>query len=225
MNEMPQRLGRRRGSLPAKLAIAAIVLAVLGWLFIRSLHSTRAEPYAVERGRLEGWTLAVEPASEPAAPLVVLRGPQELVSGLFRQVFTRMMESLNAPAAASITRVLRGEFDRGLAGAVTMDALLEAAREAGLEGRALEPRCLAHRRTSQPGATRQVYFAVFESPAFDRFRDSLAARAAAHGSEAGFDPAALSPVMFVAGSDAVFHRWLPLVVDTERDCVASIDVR
>jgi hypothetical protein len=212
------------GSLLVKLAIAAMVVAILGWLFLRSLHSTRAEPYAVDGPRLEGWTIAVESPTDPAAPLVVLRGPQELVSGLFRQVFTRMMESLNAPAAAWIPLVLRSEFDGALGGALTVDQVVEVARGAGLESAPLVPHCLAHRRVSQPGVTRQVYFAVFESPAFQRFRTSLAARAAEAGGGTGFEPEALSPVMFVAASDAVFHRWLP-IANPEPDCVAPIHVR
>jgi hypothetical protein len=225
--DMPQPTPPRRrqtaGSLLVKLAIAAVVLAVFGWLFMRSLQTTRAEPYVADRAPLTGWTVTVEKGVEPAAPVLVLRGPQELVSALFRQVFTRMMESLNAPAGASIPLVLRAEFDR-LAGEVPIEALVDLARDAGLERAALEPRCMAHRRISQPGATRQVYFAVFDMPAFLEFREALAARAAQAGAT-GFDAGALAPVMFVAGSDPAFHRWLPTGADVEADCVAPIQVR
>jgi hypothetical protein len=210
-------------SVLVKVAVGAVVLTVLGWLFVRSLHSTRAEPYALDDGRLTGWTLSAESASDPAAPVIVLRGPQEIVSGLFRQVFMRMMESLNAPAGTWMPVVLRGELDL-FRGGMTADELVEAARDAGLESAVLEPRCMAHRRISQPGATRQVYFAVFDVPAFVRFREDLAARAASAGG-VGFDAAALSPIVFIAASDGTFHRWLPLAVDHERDCVAPIDAR
>jgi hypothetical protein len=134
------------------------------------------------------------------------------------------MESLNAPAAAWIPLVLRSEFDGALGGALTVDEVVEVARGAGLESAPLEPHCLAHRRVSQPGVTRQVYFAVFRFAAFERFRTSLAARAAEAGGGTGFEPEALSPVMFVAASDAVFHRWLP-IANPEPDCVAPIHVR
>lgn len=219
--------GARRGgmrSVLVKVAVGALVLTVLGWLFVRSLHTTRAEPYALDGAGLAAWTLSVEAAAtDPAAPLIVLRGPPEIVSGLFRQVFMRMMESLNAPAGTWMPVVLRGELDL-IRGVMSADVLLEAAREAGLENTRFEPRCMAHRRISQPGATRQVYFAVFDVPAFVRFREDLAARAASAGA-GGFDAAALSPVVFIAGSDGSFHRWLPLRVDPERDCVAPIEAR
>lgn len=208
-----------------KLVAAVAVFAVLGVLFMRSLQSTRAAPYTVEQQRLQTWTLVLEPSASPTAPLLSARTSQELVSGLFRQVFTRMMESLNAPPTAAIPIVLNGEFQRALAAVMTPDALLEAARAAGLEAAAYEPRCVAHRRVSQPGGTRQVYFAAFESPAFERFRADLAGRIVA-GTTAGgdFDPTALSPVMFIAGADPAFERWLPVRVDPAADCMAPIEV-
>ena len=43
-------------------------------------------------------------------------------------------------------------------------------------------------------------------------------------SGADFDAAALSPVLFVAGSDPAFNRWLPLHADPAADCVAPIAI-
>lgn len=212
-------------SLVRKLVIAAAVFAVLGVLFMRSLQSTRSAPYTVEAARVQTWTLVLEPSTSPTAPLLGARTSQELVSGLFRQVFTRMMESLNAPAAATIPIVLNGEFQSALGAVMTPDALLDAARAAGLEAAVYEPRCVAHRRVSQPGGTRQVYFATFESPAFERFRGGLAERLGAAGVAAdAFDPRALSPIMFIASADPVFERWLPVRVDPDVDCIAPIEI-
>lgn len=208
-----------------KVVVILAALALLGFLFIRSLQSTRSAPYTLERAHLQNWTLALEPATSPTAPILVLRGPLDLVSSLFRQVFARAMESLNTPPAASIPILLKGEFDGGIGAVLTPDALLAAARGAGLESARYEPRCLAHRRISQPGSTRQVFFAVFDSPEFDRFRRQLADRAGAEtAARVAFDPLALSPVMFVAGSDPSFHRWLPLAIGQQADCLAPIEV-
>ena len=68
---------------------------------MRSLEDARSEPYTVTAQHLQRWTLALEPASTPNDPLLVLRPAPELASGLLRQVFARAMESLNTPVAAS----------------------------------------------------------------------------------------------------------------------------
>jgi hypothetical protein len=201
-----------------RVAIALAAIAVLGYLFIHSLETTRSEPYTVERAQLGKWTLVLEPAEEPNAPLLSARTVHELVASLFRQLFNRAMESMDTPATSSIPIVLHGEFDRALAGRMTPGELLAAARKAGLESAPHEPRCLAHRRISEPGATRQTYFAIVESPSIAGFREQLARTGAA-----GFDAAALTPVMFVGASDPAFHRWLPIRA-ADADCVAPIQI-
>ena len=106
----------------------------------------------------------------------------------------------------------------GGAGVTTAD-LAAMAREAGLGRGPVAPACMGYRRDSQPGgATRQVYFISFDMPAFDTFRRAVGARLAASG-VAGFDPAALSPVMLLAGQPDV-RGWMPIVVSPEPDCIA-----
>lgn len=209
---------KQRASVLVRMAIALAAIAVLGYLFIDSLETTRSEPYTVDRTHLGKWTLALEPAEGPNAPLLSVRTGPELVAGLFRQIFHRAMESMNTPATSSIPIVLRGEFDRGLAGRMTPGEILDAARAAGLESAPHEPRCLAHRRISEPGRTRQTYFAIVESASIRGFREQLA-----QTGKAAFDAAALTPVMFVGASDAVFHRWLPIRAG-DADCVAPIQI-
>jgi len=209
---------KKRSSVLLRMAIALAAMAVLGYLFIHSLETTRSEPYTVERAHLGKWTLVLEPAEGPNAPLLSARTDLELVASLFRQLFHRAMESMNTPASSSIPIVLRGEFDRGLAGRMTPGELLAAAREAGLESASHEPSCLAHRRISEPGMTRQTYFAIVESPAIVGFREQLA-----RTGEAALDAAALAPVMFVGASDPVFHRWLPIRAG-DADCVTPIQI-
>lgn len=91
---------RKRSNVFVKLAIAAVVLVGLGYLFIYSLETSLSEPYTVEPARLGPWTLVIEAADGPGAPLLSLRTSQELVAGLFRQLFQRKMESMNTPVAA-----------------------------------------------------------------------------------------------------------------------------
>lgn len=205
-----------------QIAAALVIAAGVAYLFVRSARNTRSEPYTVNPGHLRGWTLALEPAPAATGAVVVLRPPQPLAPQLFQQVFARAMESLNAPATPHMPLILHREFAQAFAGRVTPDALLTAARAAGLESTTFEPDCLAHRRVSEPGVSRQLYFAVFRSPAFQQFRGRAAALLDGTAGGNAFDPSALSPVLFIGASDPAFSRWLPLRTDPQRDCVAPI---
>jgi len=209
---------KKRSSVLLRMAVALAAVVVLGYLFIGSLETTLSEPYTVERAHLAKWTLVLEPAEGPNPPLLSARTGPELAASLFRQVFQRAMESMSTPATSSIAIVLHGEFDRALAGRMTPTELLAAARAAGLESASHTPRCVAHRRISEPGMTRQTYFAIVDSPSIAGFREQLAKTGAG-----AFDAAALTPVMIVGASDPAFHRWLPIRAE-EKDCVAPIQI-
>jgi hypothetical protein len=204
---------RRAGtSLFFKLAAGLGVVTAFGFLFMRSLHDTTTTPYTAERQHLRSWTLVLEPASRPNDPLLAMRPAPELAGGLFQQVFSRTMESLSAPIAPAVPLVLLGEFDRVVRDRLTPDALLAAARAAKLETAAITPRCVVHRRVSEPGGSRQLFFVFFDAPSVSQFRQQL-----------GLDPAALSPVLFIAGAGADFNSWLPQRVNSEAECLASIE--
>ena len=207
-----------------KIVVALAVIAVLGWLFIRSAQNVRSEPYEIARARLSGWTLAIDPAPETSGVLVGLQPDKMTAATLFSQVFSRTGESLSGPVPAAIPLVLQREFTRAAAGSLTPDALLAAARAAGLDASAFEPRCMAHRRISEPGITRQLYFIRFDWPAFAAFRRQAAEQMRAAGG-AGLDPATLTPLMIVAGTDAAFGRWLPLSAESADDCLAPVAIK
>ena len=196
-----------------KIAIGLVALAVFAWLFMRSIEDTRSEAYTVERAHLQPWALALEQATRANDPLLVLRPPPELASSVFTQIFARAMESLNSPASPSIPVVLRGEFDRVVGDQLNQDGLLAAAKTAGLETSAPSPRCLVHRRISEPGGVRQAYLVFFDAPAIGQLRRQL-----------GLDADSLSPVMFVAGAGSDFAAWLPLRVNADADCLAPIEI-
>jgi hypothetical protein len=206
-----------------KTLIAVAALAGLGYLFVRSVQDAREEPYTIARARLQNWTVAVEDAANPAGYALSLRTRPELGAELFRQVFTRGMESLSAPAAPVVPLLLRGEYDRAFSGRLSLAALADAARAAGLESAPFEPQCVAYRRLSGPGVTQQLYFVLFDAPAFTRFRQQIAG--SLDPAAGAYDPAALSPVLLVAASDAMYSRWLPLRADAEADCVARVTVQ
>ena len=207
-----------------KITIAVIVLGGLGVLFVRSARSVRSEPYEIARTRLSGWTLAIDPSPNASGVALGLQPDKETAAMLFSQIFSRSGESLSGPVPAAIPLVLQSEFDRTKAGTLTLDVLLSSARAAGLESGTFEPRCMAQRRISGPGITRQVYFVRFNWPALNTFRQQVAQQMRAGGGS-GFDPAALSPVLIVAASDAAFSRWLPLLADAEDDCLAPMAVK
>ena len=196
-----------------KIAVGILAIAAFAVLFMRSIEDARTEAYTVERAHLGPWTLALEPATTPNAPLLVLRAAPELAADLFRQIFSRAMESLNSPTAPSIPVVLRGEFDRVVGDQLTQEALLSSADAAGLDNARPSPICLVHRRISEPGGVRQVYLAVFDVPEVAQFRRQI-----------GLDPDALSPIMFVAGAGPDFNSWLPQRVNVDSECLAPVEV-
>ena len=206
-----------------KIVVVVVLLAGLGFLFIRSLRSDRARPYTVAGEQLKNWTVVMPPASRAADPIVALRPPPDLVPRLFSQVFSRTMESLRSPDDSSMPLVLKGEFDRVLNGQATPEAIAAAARAAGLESVELRPRCLIHKYVSEPGDIRQLFVVLFDVPEFTRFREQVAQmRTDGAASRAGYDAWALSPVLFIAASDPAFSRWLPFRAEPEADCLAPV---
>lgn len=200
-------------SLLIKIGTGIVAIGVFAWLFMRSIEDTRSEAYTVERAHLQPWTLALEQAARRNEPVLVLRPPPELATGIFKQIFARAMESLNAPAVPSMPVVLRGEYDGGVGDGLTQEALLAAAKAAGVEASPPAPRCLVHRRVSEPGGVRQAYLVLFDAPAITQFRRQI-----------GLDADALSPIVAVAGAGGDFNSWLPLRLNPEVDCLAPIEV-
>jgi hypothetical protein len=197
-----------------KVAIAIVLLAGVGLLFVRSVKDTRAEPYVVSASHLQNWTLGIDTAADADGAVVSLRPQPELPMNLFRQLFSRQMESLGTPSQPGIALVLRREIPPEL----TADSVLAMARDAGLEGVTPAPKCVGYRRVSDPGITRQLYFMWLDVPGFDRFRQALASRVGP-----GFTAGGLSPVLMMAAEPG-FTGWMPVVVDQNRDCIAPVTI-
>jgi hypothetical protein len=208
-----------------KVMIALVAVGLLAVLFVRSAQSSRSQPFTVARQDLTGWTLTLAADVDNLDSLLSLTPKATFLPPLSRELFARMGESLNYPRAA-MPIVLRSEFERAMAGTLTSEALLNAARDAGLESATLQPRCMAQRRVSSPGVVRAVFFVVFELPVFSQFREQVSQRLrAASRDQSLFDPLALSPVLIAADLDGSFSRWLPLRADPPSDCFAPVVVQ
>lgn len=197
-----------------KVAIALVVIAVGGWLFVRSAQSVRAEPYQMSARHLQGWTLGVDTATDSQGSVASLRPPPELPMNMFRQLFSRQMESMGTPSQPGIPLALRQELPAG----VTPERVLALAQAAGLDRASISPGCVGYRRMSAMGATRQLYYLVFSVAGFEAFRADLA-------KEAGpdFKPDALAPVLMMAAQPD-FTGWMPIGADASRDCIAPVEV-
>jgi hypothetical protein len=197
-----------------KVAIALVVLAVGGWLFVRSAQSVRSEPYQMSARHLQGWTLGIDTAADSQGSVVSLRPPPELPMNLFRQLFSRQMESMGTPSMPGIPLALRHE----LPSTVTPDQVLTLAQSSRLDRAAITPDCVGYRRVSAMGATRQLYYVLFKVSGFEAFRAALAQQAGP-----AFKPDALSPVLMMA-SEPNFEGWMPIGADAARDCIAPVNV-
>jgi hypothetical protein len=204
-----------------KVVGALVLVAGVGFLIMRTAQSSRSEPYTLPPEALIGpWTLSIETSSassEPTLPVLVLRPPSALTQALFDQTFKRAMESMSAPETQGIPLVLQGELDRAGPGRLSPDELIAIARRAGLDAVAPTARCVGHRHLPEPDTRQQVFFAIFDSPAFVTFRKELAERL---GPSA--DAAFVSPVLIIGTVESSMQRWLPLRTDPETDCLAPI---
>ena len=205
-----------------KVGLGALFIVGGPWLFLRTVQNTIAEPYVIDDAWLSGWTLTVAATRQPSPALIILQPPRGLVPDLFQQIFHRTMESMTTPGQPAMPVVLQSEFVTALREVMSPEDILEAARQSGLEEARFDPVCMAVKREPAAGRTRQLYFVVFEAPAFLRFRHALAQLADGGGGADSFDPAGLDLVLPVASSDADFAGWWPLHVDQATDCQAPL---
>jgi hypothetical protein len=212
-----------RGRTIGKIVVGTAGVAVLAWLFVRSARSTLAEPYVIDAGTLSGWTLVTGAPDRAEVAWLALQPPAGLTAELFRQIFQRSMLSLTAPAAPGIPLLLRTEYPPELQTLVRPDEVLDAARRAGLERDRVEPVCVGVRQGASAGRSHQQFFAVFEIPAFMRFREEIARLVQERQERGGpaFDPGALGPVLPIAASEGDAASWGALDVGPS-DCQAPL---
>lgn len=209
-----------------KLIVGLALLALLGFLFLRSVRGARGEPYTISRDDLGPWHLAMVSGARPDEPMLVLQPPRGLMGGLFGQLFKRTMESMGAPTSPGIPVVLQEELTRALVDhpALTAEALLAEAQEAGLAAPSPTPLCIAHRRATGGSGRQQLFFAIFDLPALGQFRQRLAAQWNDGIALPKFNPALLSPALIVSTVESNPESWLPLSPDPKIDCIAPIAI-
>ncbi len=203
-----------------KLAVGLAVLIVVPWLFLRTLQDTIAAPYPVEPESLSGWTLVLADPMRPAVWAVGLQPPALFRANLFDQLFDRTMASMTSPVDDVLPVVLASEVRGGPAAGLSPEAIRRAADEAGLERASLDPVCMAVKRETFSGRTREFFFVVFDVPEVAAFRRRLGEM-----TDGGAGADALAPldlILPIAGSDTAFAGWWPVVVDREADCQAPV---
>jgi hypothetical protein len=205
-----------------KLTLVAVAIIVLPWLFLTTLEDTIAEPYEIDGAALTDWTLVIEDPSRPGIAVLGLRAPPSLVSTLFDQLFNRTMTSMSSPGDDILPIVLRTELQRELGAVLSPDEILETAMGAGLDRLRLDPVCMAVKRQTFDGRTREFFFVLFDAPAVLSYRRDLAGVAAERGVPGAFASHGFEVVLPIAGSDTGFSSWWPLTVDRETDCQAPL---
>ncbi len=203
-----------------KLGLGLIALIVVPWLFLRTLQNTIAEPYAVEPEALSGWTLMLADPTRPAVWAVGLQPPALFRSGLFDQLFDRTMASMTSPLDDVLPIVLARELSGGAGAPLPPEAIRQAAGDAGLERARLQPVCMAVKRETFAGRTREFHFVLFDIPEVAAFRQRL--NELAEDGAGGDALGDLDLILPIAGSDAAFAGWWPVVVDRETDCQAPV---
>ena len=203
-----------------KVGIVTVLLVLLGWLFWQTVQDSLSEPYVVSPNLVTEWQLVLRGPMQSGAGLLTLQPNDLFRAELFQQIFTRTMESMATPAEASMPIVLQSEYRDTLRTVLSPDELLKAAEEAGLSNVTPIPICIGVVRASVTGGSRQLYFALFEAPEIERFRQDLG-RQYADG-ETSFDPGKLALVVPIAASDGNFTSWWPLDVRAETDCQAPL---
>ena len=207
-----------------KAVVIVALVGVLGWLFWQTVQGSLSEPYVIERGVVTEWRLALKGPMHAGAGLLVLQPTDLFRAELFQQIFTRTMESMTSPLEASMPIVLHAEYRDTLGTVFSPDDMLAAAEAAGLSDATPTPVCIGVVRETVDGRPRQLYFALFDAPDVDRFRENLARRHAADDPVASFDPGRLALVVPIAASDGDFASWWPLDVRAETDCQAPLTV-
>ena len=208
-----------------KVVLGLAAFAILAVLFLRSVSSTRAAPFTIERENLAGWTLVPQPDGDPQGSWLALSPPPRLATSLGREIFQRGGESVHYPSPPLVPLLLQSEFERAFAGTVQPDEIVSLARTAGFESSTWTPRCMGYRRNSDARPPRAVYFVLLDAEPFHQFRQKLSELLRQPGRDPSlFDAAALSPVLIIAGLDGDFGRWMPLRADPEADCMAPAQV-
>lgn len=210
----------QRGKSLGIVLVLAVVVSALVWVILRNKASV---PYEAAGGALSGWTIVVGAAGDPW--VVALEPPRPLTMSLFEQLSRKVDVALVAPERPALPLVLQSEYNDALQGVYGIDSIVRIARDAGIESAQFEPVCVAHRLDRRGSPARELFFVLFDSPAFRQLRQDLAPNHPEHAGIGVYDPSTLTPVLAIAGTDLDFASWWPLIPDPPTDCQAPLFVK
>jgi hypothetical protein len=207
-----------------RAAVVLVLIAGLAYLFIKTAQDVVSEPYSVRQKHLREWTVETRDSQGPLDGVVVLRPPHAMPAMIAQQIFLRRMEGMITPAVHAIPLVLRSEFDGVFATVASLDDLAAVAEEAGLRSAPFVPTCLGARREGSSDAG-QIFFILFESPAFDQFRQEIGALLETRGgNRAVYDADSLRPLLVINASGNSLRGWIPTRQNPEEDCVSPVEL-
>jgi hypothetical protein len=197
------------------VAVLTLAVAALVWTIVRNVGS---EPYTVDRAALASWSIVTGNAGDP---WVVAAQPSEaLATSLLRQAQAKGVITEAGDARIVLPLILRQEYEDGLQGVHSVDALVRVARDAGLEGETFTPVCVGHKR--HEGAAPLLFIAL-DSNRFRLFRNDAIPAFPEHAGTGVYDAGAITPIL-VVGQDAAAIHWWPLQIDQAKDCEARIEL-
>ncbi len=202
-----------------QIAAAAVMAVVAAVLVMRAIRA-RA-PYHVDEELLSGWRLAAAPPGDPA--VVEVKPPSRLLKDLFDQVTSRNnAHALVAPERAAVPLVLSDEYSESLQGALSIDDIVNAGLDFGLDSVRFEPVCMGESHRENGAASEELIFAVFDTPAFDRFRFGLTPLFPEQAGWGVYNPPAVRLILPVAATSNDFDRWWPIRFNPQQDCGVSL---
>lgn len=201
----------------------AITTAVVGGLVWTIVGNRQSQPYQVRRSELSGWKLITSHGEEPW--MLALEPPANFVESLTRQAGAKAGRVLAAPTRAVMPVVLRDEYADSLQGEFGIDTLVRAAEGDSLDQAAFEPVCIARREITKDGVVSELLFLALEAPAFWQLRTDIFPEHAEIAGTGNYNPAALSPLVPIVGSNDDFDRLLPIRVDPVIDCIATLETK
>ena len=195
------------------LSLLAFGVGLLVWMVFRDAGS---EPYAIDPVAWSGWTIV---PGRPEDPWILAARPStQLSSALLAQINGKRSTHVAAPGRMLLPLVLRREYEEGLQGVYSVDAVVRFAREAGIENATFDPVCLAHKRD----ATGELVFVLLESSVFGQFRQDVIPAFPEHAGTGFYDSGALRPLLVVDDSAGDSGRWWPIAVNEANDCEARV---
>ena len=207
-----------------RTTLVIIVVSSLGFLFIKTAKDAASEAYTIRREHLQNWTVVTNEAREPQSAVLILRPPPIMPTMISQQIFLRRMEGLIAPNIHGIPLLLRSEFDKAFATIASVTELATIAENIRLTSEPFIPHCLGAR---DAGTTRanQIFFVLFESQTFTRFRKEIGTLLEARGGQPNtYHATTLHPALVINASGNSLEGWSPTQQNPEEDCLAPLRI-